>query len=29
MASESDDESEIDLKTLIQKTKASKFICGT
>ncbi|KAL5165064.1 hypothetical protein HKD37_18G050258 [Glycine soja] len=29
IASESDDESEIDLKTMIQKTKASKFICGT
>ena len=29
IASESDDESEIDLKTLIQKTKDSKVICNT
>ena len=29
IASELDDESEIDLKTLIQRTKDSKFICNT
>jgi len=29
IALESDDESEIDLKTLIQKTKESKVVCNT
>jgi len=29
IASESDEESELDLQTLIQKTRDSKVVCGT